>query len=269
MSDPFETLKHLDEGPAVPALPASEVRRLGDRMRRRRTVARTVGAACAVAVIATGGVALGGNLTRSAPPAAPPAAPTDQWRADIPRDFPLDQGFPEDRFIEDELVPPGPDVKVFEKLEACGRVGFPTTEPEARLGTKFTQPEDFRTRLLTTYADESSARAVLTNLVDVFDSCPREPSDGTQGSVTLTEVRQWSVGDEGYVALRTYEYDGRPVIGLEQVHVIRVGNAILLVSTANDGGGTTQDVDRQLFEQFPQIDSLADSMCIYSRAGCP
>ena len=53
MSDPFETLRHRE--PAVDRLPADEVRRLGDR--RRRRTALQAGAAT-LAVLAVLGLSL-------------------------------------------------------------------------------------------------------------------------------------------------------------------------------------------------------------------
>ena len=277
MSDPFDTLKHLDEGPARPALPASEVRRRGDRMRRRRAATQALGAALAVVTVVGGGFALGGELTDSSRPAPPPASqgpnpvdpkPEDDWRTAIPADFPLDQGFPSADFSESELTPPGPGVDVLTPLEACVHWVFPTVEPKDRLGTVFQQPEDSRPRLLTTYADDAEAHGVLTAVVQGFDACPRESFGGVPESVALTEVRETGVGDEGYVIVRTYESDGRPAIGLGQIHVVRVGNAVLLLSTSNEGGATKQDVERQVEEQTAQTQALADAMCIFSLEGC-
>lgn len=277
MSDPFDTLKHLDEGPARPALPASEVRRRGDRMRRRRGAMQALGATLAVVTIVGGGFAVGGELTDGARPVPPPASqgpspvdpkPEDDWRTAIPADFPLDQGFPEADFSESELTPPGPDVQPFEYVEACEKGVFPTIQAREGLGTVFQQPEDMRSRLLTTYADADEAHGVLTAVVQGFDACPRESYGGVPESVALTEVRETGVGDEGYAIVRTYESGGHPAIGLGQIHVVRVGNALLLLSTSNEGGGTKQDVERQVEEQTAQTQALAEAMCIFSLAGC-
>ena len=53
MSDPNERLSSFDPGPAMNPLPPSDVRRQGDRLRRRNNVLAGVGAAVAVAVIVT------------------------------------------------------------------------------------------------------------------------------------------------------------------------------------------------------------------------
>ena len=45
-NDPLESLDNFSEGLHVNSLPASEVRRRGDRMRRRNTALATVGGVC-------------------------------------------------------------------------------------------------------------------------------------------------------------------------------------------------------------------------------
>jgi hypothetical protein len=282
MPDPFESLKHLDEGVAGPALPSSEVRRRGDRMRRRRTALRVAAAACAVAVVTTGGIALGGNLTGSTPAPPPPstqdADPTPEpsedptpeggWRTEIPRGFPLAEGFPEDRFAEDELEGPVPDESAYGGVRACDKDLFPTLEWKDALSTSFSQPEDFRGRILTTYADAAEARGVAAALAGGFRDCPRQSYGGTPESVTLTDVVELGTGDEGWAVISTYEVGGAPAIGLQLLHVVRVGNAVLISSVANEGGYTQRDVDRQLDEQAPLVQGLVSQMCVFSAQGC-
>lgn len=79
MPDP---IKDLEGFPPMdtPHLPAAEVRRRGDRMRRRRQVLGGVGSVVAVAVIATAGTFfLGGNDDEAAP--SPVTRPTDSSAA--------------------------------------------------------------------------------------------------------------------------------------------------------------------------------------------
>ena len=280
MSDPFEALEHLDEGPAGPALPASEVRRRGDTMRRRRNALRIVGAACAVAVMTTGGIALGGNLTGSSPP-PPPASqdadPTpDGTRSaeprpvvtQIPDDFPLAEGYPADTGSDQELDGPGPDVNQLEDISVCDKVAYPSVSYVDRLGVVFNQPEDHRARELTTYADETSARESLTNLVEAYRACTRESFGGSPKSVTLTEVRQTGLGDDGYAVVQSYEVDGRTAIGLSQIQVVRVGNALLLSITSNEGWGDAEGINAAVQDEEDALAPVADAMCVFSDAGC-
>lgn len=283
MSDLFESLRHLDHTVPGPALAAPEVRRRGDRMRRRRTLLRAAAAACAIAVVATGGVALaGGGLTDPAPPppATEPPSPSPrpsgsaspevvEWRTGIPDGFPLDLGFPEDRFDGDELKGPAADVVPFADVEACGDRIFPTVRAVETLGSTFSRPEDWRARQLLTYPDDVTARASIAALVDGFRGCPRQRYEGPPESATLTDVVELGSGDEGYVVVRTYESDGFRGIGLELVHAVRVGNAVLVATVANEGGGAQADVNRQLDEQSALVSQLVDQMCVFSASGCP
>ena len=280
MSDPFDTLKHLDEGAAGPALPASEVRRRGDRMRRRRTAVRALGAACAVAVITTGGIALGGDLTGSSPQPPPASQDADTTPdgtrsaeprpvvTEIPAGFPLAEGYPADTGSDETLVGPAADAQAFERLDVCDKLAYPTVGHVDRLAVVFTQPEDYRARELTTYADDASARDALTHLVETYRACPRESFGGTPETVTVTDVRQTGLGDDGYAVVQSYEADGRTAIGLTQVQAVRVGNALLLSTTSNEGWGDAEGVDAAVRDEEASLAPVADAMCTFSDAGC-
>mgnify|MGYP006196505935 CR=1 FL=1 len=68
MPDLFDALRGAPDQLVRPPLPAEEVRRRGDRMRRRRTLGAAAGATLAVALVVGGGLALGGGLTSGSGP---------------------------------------------------------------------------------------------------------------------------------------------------------------------------------------------------------
>lgn len=291
MSDPLDPLKGSGGGPVHTPLPAMEVRRRGDRMRRRRAGARVVGAAIAVAVVATGGIALGTGRPDAAPqppaatqdsspapgptsPATPQPEPTPPSEAPvtdtIPAGFPIAEGYPDVAPGSDEqmLVGPGPEVRAFGDVGACGRQLHPLGDPADRLAVLFQQPEDYRARELTTYPSSEAAREVLSTLVTGYRDCPRESHGGTPESTTLKEVRRTDLGDEGFVVVQTYEYDGSPAIGLGQLYVVRAGNAVLLSSTSNEGGADPQAVDAAVRSESDALTPVVDAMCAFSESGC-
>lgn len=288
MSDPFEILKNLDEGDQGAPLAASEIRLRGDRMRRRRVAARVVGAACVVAVIGTGGIALGSPWTgpttpngpaRSLQPAgghegsaSPSPSPTPTEGPEpvvtaIPQDFPLAVGYP-DTGSDDELVGPGPDVRAFDDVGVCGRPVYPTADPVERLAATYTAPEDIRSRELTTYPDVATAREALENLVNGHRDCPRESFGGTPESVTLTHVRRTRLGSEGFAIVQTYEVGGARALGLGQIQVVRVGNALLLSATSSEATGDHASVIRNVRSQIRALEPVVSAMCVFSPAGC-
>ncbi|MGA9746868.1 MAG: hypothetical protein WBQ50_05375 [Nocardioides sp.] len=285
MSDPWKILR--DQEGTVDRLPADEVRRRGDRRRNRRTALQALGATAAVLAV-VGGVALtSGGLTTSAPeplPAsqAPAPSPTTTGPADptvsrgatpatlvteIPDDFPLALGYPEDDGSDTSLEGPGADVEAFGEVTACGR-GLDRAVPTDRLAVGFSQPEDFRSRELTVYGSDATAQDTLARLAQLYRECPREESESDPASAALSQVSPASLGEETVVVARTYEYDGTPAIGLELIVATRVGNAVLLSSVANEGGSTQRDVDQQTREQIGILDPLVDQLCEFSTGGC-
>ena len=285
MSDPFDSLRSFGEGPAHRRLPAAEVRRRGERMRRRRNAMRVVGGAAAVAVITTGGLALGTSrpdavpqppTSSQSPGPSPDSGPTPTPPKDtastttIPRRFPIAAGYPTRAEVTDEqvLAGPSPELQVFIDYGACGQKLYPITEPADRLAVMFRQPEDFRARVLTTYPDVQTAREVLSRLVSGHRACPRDTYEDTPEPVTLIDVRQTGLGDEGYVVVTTYEQDGAPAIGLGLGHAVRVGNALLLSSRSTEGGPDPQSVDEAVRSETAGLSPVVDAMCVFSAAGC-
>ena len=95
----IDDLSNFSEGMHVNPLPVSEVRRRGDRMRRRNTALAAVGGVAAAAVFIGIPVALtssdDGNQDIDPAPPAPtqtedPAPPT--WITEIPEEFPVTEG---------------------------------------------------------------------------------------------------------------------------------------------------------------------------------
>ncbi len=274
MSDPWKILR--DQEGTVDRLPADEVRRRGDRRRSRRATLQAAGVAAAVVAV-VGGLALtsGGRAGTAPEPApasqAPSSSPsptqTTPSRSTIPAGFPLALGYPDADGSDTSLEGPGADVEAFGEVTACGQ-RFEPARPTDRLAVGFTQPEDYRHRELTVYASDRIAQDTLARFAQLFRDCPRDAPESDPASATLTEVVPTALGEETVVVSRTYEYDGRPAIGLELILASRVGNAVLLSGVANEGGSSQRDVDAQVRDQVSTLDPLVDQLCIFAAGGC-
>lgn len=283
MPDLFDPLRGAPDQLVRPPLPAEEVRRRGDRMRRRRTLGAAAGATLAVAVVVGGGLALGGGLTSgSGPSPQPPATqapsgtaeptptpgPEGDWRTSIPAGFPLAGDLETPRSTEEELAGPGRDVRVFDvPFEACGRKSD-LGAPGDSLAVRHTAPEWFDGRVLQLYGDDAAARQVLERLVGVYESCPKDVFEGPPDTVAVSTVRPVPLGEEGFLVTRTFDADGLRTTGLELMHVVRVGNALLVSSLSNEGGADDASVARQLGEREPVVGDVAAAMCVFSETGC-
>lgn len=185
---------------------------------------------------------------------------------DIPDDFPLAGGWPDDSVAE-----PGPQHglsgpnRSLEPLawEMCDD-SFTTTGPRDRLRADWNNVEDYRGRELLTFAAADDAVSFTGELVSFWRSCPEDEQD--DGYVLLSGVRPTGVGGESWALLRWSEYDGAPAVGLTVVHVTRLGRAVLIDQSSNEGSRTFADeqVDSQIDESAPVV----SAMCRFTEAGC-
>jgi len=282
MSDPIHDLENFNsEGLPVNPLAPSEVRRLGDRMRRRRNAAAVVAGVAAVAVIAAPIALYAGRDDSSAPSPAPSPSesttsapvvpdPIVSWFEEIPEDFPLAVGWPDDDEAErgeDGLK--GPD-RVLRSLTftLCGDTLNDTVYVD-RLRADWTNVEDYRHRQLTTYADADQAVAEVKALTDFHRECPTE--EGDDGYTRVTEVQRTEVGGESWAVVTHYEFDGAPAVGLTITHVIRLGRAVLINTISNEGGAG-QDPDGEVRGHLDAMTSAIaqpmSRMCVFTKAGC-
>ena len=88
----------------------------------------------------------------------------------------------------------------------------------------------------------------------------------------MTEVRRTAEGGESWAVVRRQEYDGHPAVGLEILHVIRLGRAVLVDTTSSEAGAGPDpeaDVRRQLDDQTTATAGVVAAMCAFTEAGCP
>jgi len=271
-NDPLESLDHFTEGLHVNALPASEVRRRGDRMRRRNTALATVGGVVAAAVFIGAPVALmSGNDDDVVQPAPPGPTQTDgprdgQWLSAIPDEFPLADGFPETNGLDGsatEVV----DESVLTPVQLCGVV-WPTGGSVDVAGITYTgESEDTSDRTLLLLEDDVAARASLDELREAVRACPNQPTAGGD-SVLLSSLVDLDLGTEDSVVVaQQVQFDDGLISDLTVTEVARSGNAVWIETSY--GSATGPDVLEFETERLRERAAVPlGAMCVFSADPC-
>jgi hypothetical protein len=238
-------------------LPPSDVRRQGDRLRRRNNVLAGVGAAVAVAVIVTPLAILG---TRGDGDASPDPAPTPQteWLQSIPADFPLGDGMPDDAVVSDD--PPYGEI-VMETVHLCDSEVWSADDARDLLGAMWTNGiEGGEQRTLAVYADDAAAEEAVRAFDDAIGGgC----SIGNQNMSTDVNPLS-SQGTLGWV--ESYVREGAPS-GARVGQLTLVGNALLLdhVFVPEQSGAVTEQAAQTLADG---ASGVVEAMCVFSPLGC-
>jgi len=270
MRDPIDELESFDMPGTTTPLPAAEVRRRGDHIRRRNITLAAGGALAVVAAVAVplAAVALDHDTRRVEPAPAPQVS----WRQDIPRT--LDLG----------AVPAGspvrftvrPDATVVDDVRLCGTVAFstrsadPAGPAEDGAGATAAEPgtESASARTLAVYRDADAAAAVVGRLRAAVEACP---VDERRGGPTYT----WSVvpgasvdgADEGFVIAQQVRFDATLTSDLTAIEVGRVGNAVV-VATSHTSAGGQQAIDGTVPNLLALSAPLLQQMCTFSAEPC-
>ena len=284
MSDPIEQLRNFTpQGVDVTPLSPSEVRRRGDRLRRRNQALAAVGGVAAIALIATPIALLAGGPpkalqpvdtptpTTTQTPTSPPTAATESpqpTRGDIPAGFPLAAGFPDPSQAEEpEKALQGPNRTLAPvEYSACGQ---PVPDPghADRVVAKYENAEDYRTRSLTTYPDADAAVAAVQAMVGAWQSCPEDPVR-TDGFVTHREVRRLNVGGESWAILERDTMDGGASPFGATTVLVRLGRAIFIEDRAGHAGYPSGDGQASIDDVIDGAAEPLAAMCAFTEAGC-
>ncbi len=301
MAEPINRLRKLNDMPTGQPLPAAEVRRLGDRMRRRRNTVTAVSAAAVLTVIATGTVftsqQMGGTppvapstsiapTTESFPtpgesptPDSSPSEPTEpDWATQIPDDFPLRTGLPD----------PGDDVADWEESRQTDAPwhGLPCPTNERAFTTVLEAdaertdawtitvqpPAEVISRHLVLYPDGTTAEQAFSEIRTVAEGC------GPQEAVPdLTEFRysdaEVQYGDHPGLLLGGAEYlaETGELTGVSRSMnmLVRVGNAVLLTTLSDESNANPLDLDEPKAAGLAKATAkLADEMCVFAAEPC-
>jgi len=263
MSDPIHELRELaHQGVDVTPLPPSEVRRRGERMRRRHNALAALGGVAAIALIATPIAIIAGGSNQALPPANPssPTVTTTQsatpgrWRTTIPAGFPLAQGWPEPTEPGDGLGIAGPsrNLAVDEPGAMCPATAVSVPAPVDELAATWTQPADYRSRQLLLFADDTQAHQYADWLRDTFANC--EGVESGDGYIISASVQDYQPVTFAWNATLRSELQGAPAPGIQLVQVAVVGNAVL-VNAGSDEGSDAQAMNNEYAGQA--VDVLA------------
>ncbi len=275
MSDLFDPLRDMTREP-VSSLSAAEVRRRGDRQRRRRTAVQVLGGAAAVAVVALGALTVADRSptsSREVPPASQGPSPSEQASRPatrVPDGFPLDQGMVEAASVK------GPSRKALwlTDMTICGDVApySPADVTTDAVGVMHDDTGYSQRRQLMVYPDAATAHRMARDLVATFEACPRYDTDtgDTGHGEALNEVTRRELGDEAWTVKNGAMFNGAPTIGENIYVVVRVGNAVLYSWAGAETSGLTNPPG---FERNAQaeVDGLAGAvaaMCAFTEAGC-
>ncbi|CAB4710939.1 MAG: hypothetical protein F2667_07650 [Actinobacteria bacterium] len=255
------------EGTPVTPLPASEVRRRGDRMRRRNTTLAAVGsAAAAVLLIAVpmAVVSRDGDSGAVIDPAGTPSAvdPTGPvstaWVQQIPRDFPLTSGMP------DGTSAPGP----FEPqiVGPCGNDGWTPAGSVDEASVIWTdQVEASLQRALALYPDAEAAAAAIDEVRSQVAECvtPRGNRDAIEAVAVTSDL-----GEDSFAFVNRW-YSGGDLTGEGHFQqLVRVGNAVLFAN-GNFGSAGDQAVIDQTADLFrTRTAYTVSAMCVFAADPC-
>lgn len=260
MRDPIEDLQHFrSEGTTVNPLPASEVRRRGDRMRRRNTALATVGgvaAALAAVAVPLSVVSGAGDDARDISPAPP--APSVSWLQEVPEDFPLDA----------ELTGGTRDGKEMAVPEACGTPFWSMADTtDVAEASAVSDPESYTARTLAVYPDQAAAEQALDGIRAAAAACPEEP-DSRDDTTLFYDVLDRDLGTEdSLVLVEAVRYDDGLVANTTVTLLGRTGNALLLDQSYSSSGG------QQAVEQMVRTSQVRgalpwSTMCVFSADPC-
>lgn len=271
MSDPIKDLQNFHpEGLDVNPLPASEVRRRGDRRRHRNNALAAIGALAAVAVIIATPFAI---VARGGDHAAPqPAAPGVSWRQEVPTGFPLREGMPVKNGNDGSPVTVEPEQTATNLgISFCGEAAWSPRSPFHAVDftgvTYVGETEGGEWRTLVLYADDHRAEEAFGFLRTKLAGCPSEAPDSRGKSFTY-ETRTSDLGEDSLVYVSHSRDSAGPTGEMTVTQVVHVGNALLFDTSYSLGGGDPQVVEDAVRRMAQDSAGTISDLCIFAANPC-
>ena len=274
-NDPLDSLDNFPEGLHVNSLPASEVRRRGDRMRRRNTALATVGGVVAAAVFIGTPVALvsANSDQDNVQPAQPVPTVTEgstqaepEWLTEIPADFPLADGFPETNGLDGsptEVV----DAPQYDGIGACGTGVIPPDQVDSAGITYTGESEDRSSRTLVLLPDEVAAAGYLADVRELIQQCPTEAMENGEDIYESALVDLVLDTEYSVVVAQQVRADDGLLSQLTVTEFAQSGNAILIEQSYGSAGGQ-QAVDMETARLKDRSANVHAAMCVFTADGC-
>jgi hypothetical protein len=256
MRDPIEELENFTvPGPPMDPLPAAEVRRRGNRIRRRNTALAGAAAVAVLAAIVTPVALLAGDGQDDS---VQPAPATD-WLQRVPEGFALSHELFGD--------PPVTAKSGADDIVLCGATVWSPADPVATVdlaGARFEENEAFLGRTLALYADDDAAEQALGSLRSGVEDCPRDENGG--GLPLVQEQVDPGLGEDSFAFIQRSR-DGDLLAELTLWEVVRSGNALYL-DTSYGAAGDDQAVATAVSNMTHRSEVVRAQLCVFSADPC-
>ena len=259
MPDPIDELENFSlPGTPMNPLPAAEVRRRGNRIRRRNNALATAGGLAVVAIIATPfALAAGGSTQSDQQPIGPATQPPNGWTQTIPAGFDIG-ALPEGAGFTFDTR----DRSVVDNVRVCGGEAYSTSGSTDAAGASWGEPgsDGAMARTLAVYSDGDAAATALDDLRQAVLDCPRDERFVNEGVDTPV-----SGAEDAFVWTNQVD-DGGSLSDMTVFEAVQVGNAVYLATSSGTAGG--EQAAGNLPNLIEKSQPVVDQLCVFSIDGC-